>query len=194
MSRHITIVSGLPRTGTSMMMKMLEAGGMEVVVDNLRQADVDNLGGYYEFEKVKKIKDDKSWLKDAEGKAFKMVSLLLYHLPSDYSYKVVFMEREMSEMLASQNKMLERKGQDTSKGNDEESKRLFGKHLDKIKDWLKQQKNIEVMYVSYNEAVGDPYKIAETVNYFLGGTLDVDKMARVFNKDMYRNRAVSTNP
>ncbi|HLB25802.1 MAG TPA: adenylyl-sulfate kinase, partial [Nitrospirota bacterium] len=101
----VTIVSGLPRTGTSLMMKMLEAGGMPVVTDSIRGADVDNPNGYYEFEKVKEIKKDKAWLMDARGKAFKMVSMLLPDLPREFRYKVVFMEREMSEVLASQKKM-----------------------------------------------------------------------------------------
>ena len=87
----IKIVSGLPRSGTSLMMQMLDSGGMEVVTDNIRTADVDNPKGYYEFERVKKIKEDSSWLKDTRGKVFKMVSMLLYDLPSDEEYKIIFM-------------------------------------------------------------------------------------------------------
>ena len=94
-NKVITIVSGLPRSGTSMMMRMLEAGGMEIVVDNIRKADEDNLHGYFEYEKVKKIKEDSSWLDNTQGKVFKMVSMLLYDLPSDRSYQLIFMKRNM---------------------------------------------------------------------------------------------------
>ena len=102
MDNVITIVSGLPRSGTSMMMQILESGGMKVITDNIRKADEDNPHGYYEYERVKKIKDDTGWLKETRGKAFKMISLLLYDLPSNENYKVIFMKRKMSEILASQ--------------------------------------------------------------------------------------------
>jgi hypothetical protein len=83
----VNIVSGLPRSGTSMMMKMLEAGGMEALTDNIRKADIDNPKGYYEFERVKQIKEDQAWLDDAKGRAVKMVSMLLLDLPEGYNYK-----------------------------------------------------------------------------------------------------------
>ena len=108
MNSVITIVSGLPRSGTSMMMRMLEAGGMEVVTDNIRKANGDNPHGYFEFEKVKKIKEDSSWLDETFGKVFKMVSMLLYELPSDKNYKIIFMKRNMKEIMASQRIMLKK--------------------------------------------------------------------------------------
>ena len=103
----ITVVSGLPRSGTSMMMKMLEAGGVPLIIDNLRTSDEDNPAGYYEFEPVKKLgKGDSGWLADAQGKAVKVIAALLVHLPAAYTYQIIFMHREMSEILASQRKML----------------------------------------------------------------------------------------
>ena len=129
MNQTITIVSGLPRSGTSLMMQMLDSGGMEVVTDNIRPPDEDNPKGYYEFEKAKKIKEDPSWLKDMRGKAFKIVSMLLYDLPADEKYKVIFMKRNMDEILSSQNKMLERLGQNPNP--DDEMGELFAKHLNK---------------------------------------------------------------
>src|SRR5438045_2458230 len=99
MDSEIIIVSGLPRSGTSLMMQMLENGGVDVVTDNVRTADADNPRGYYEFEPVKKIKQDTSWLPATRGKAFKMVSQLLYHLPPSERYRVLFMERDLDEML-----------------------------------------------------------------------------------------------
>ncbi len=93
-----------------MMMRMLEAGGMEAVSDDIRKADIDNPNGYYEFERVKKIKEDSSWLPDTVGRVFKMVSMLLFELPASFQYKVVFMERDLDEMMASQDRMLARWG------------------------------------------------------------------------------------
>ena len=113
---------------------------MEVVIDNVRQADTDNPYGYYEFEKVKKIKEDSSFLEGTYGKAFKMVSLLLYELPKDRHYKIIFMKRNMDEMLASQKFMLERAGKSSEEGSTE-MKRVFEKHLHQVTLWLAQQEN-----------------------------------------------------
>ena len=188
MDRFITIVSGLPRSGTSMMMKMLEAGGIELVVDNIRHADEDNPNGYYELEKVKKIKEDISWLEETTGKAFKMVSALLYNPPADKNYKIIFMERKMEEMIASQNKMLERKDITKKVSSDEKMGELFKKHLKAIKQWLLGQKNMEILYISYNSLIVDPQKNAETVNRFIGGNLDTAKMSSIVDKSLYRQR------
>src|SRR5437660_7651564 len=114
MDSEIIIVSGLPRSGTSLMMQMLENGGVPVVTDNIRTADTDNPKGYYEFEQVKKIKQDASWLPGTRGKVFKMVSQLLYDLPAGELYRIIFMDRDIDEVLASQEKMLERLGQKTA--------------------------------------------------------------------------------
>src|SRR5687768_1736541 len=108
----ITVVSGLPRSGTSMMMKMLEAGGLEPVVDHVRKPDEDNPKGYYEFERVKALENDREWLPEAKGKFVKVISMLLRHLPADHRFKVIFMQRNMPEVLASQKKMLVRRGED----------------------------------------------------------------------------------
>src|SRR5713101_3371282 len=114
MNSEIIIVSGLPRSGTSLMMQMLENGGVEIVTDNIRAADTDNPRGYYEFEKVKKIKQDASWLPATRGKAFKMVSQLLYDLPTSEQYRIIFMERDLEEVLLSQEKMLQRLGRNAA--------------------------------------------------------------------------------
>lgn len=190
MDNVISIVSGLPRTGTSMMMKALEAGGMEVVVDNIRKADDDNPKGYYEYERVKKIKDDTSWLKETKGKVFKMVSMLLYNLPPDEDYEVVFMKRKMGEVLASQKKMLERKGQKTDEKDDERMGGLFSKHHDDIKKWLEEQRNIKVLYVSYNDFVKGPHEQMLIVDKFLNHKLNIEEAVKVVDQTLYRNRSV----
>ncbi len=184
----ITIVSGLPRSGTSMMMQMLEAGGMPIVTDNIRKPDEDNPRGYYEFEKVKKIEEDTSWLDSCHGKAFKMVSMLLYHLPRDKEYKVIFMKREMEEMLASQRVMLDKLRRKGSDLGDEEMSEKYEKHLRHVKEWLASQSNMDVVYVSYNDIIERPYEKAKVVSQFLGGWLDTEEMARVVEKSMYRQR------
>ena len=134
--KFVTIVSGLPRTGTSMMMRMLDAGGMEALSDNIRQADIDNPNGYYEFERVKKIKEDASWLSNTVGKVFKMVSMLLFELPPSFQYKIIFMERDLDEMMASQDRMLARLGKASSDTDPDKMKALYSKHLTDIKAWF----------------------------------------------------------
>jgi hypothetical protein len=188
MDQTITIVSGLPRSGTSLMMQMLDRGGMEAVTDNIRSADVDNPKGYYEFEKVKKVKEDASWLKDTRGKVFKMVSMLLLDLPSDEKYKIIFMKRNMAEVLASQRKMLERLNKDSGP-EDEEMGDLLAAHLNKTCDWLEQQPHMDVLYTNFNDLIADPLKEAKAVNRFLNNRLDIDKMIKSIDKTLYRNRA-----
>jgi len=184
----ITIVSGLPRSGTSMMMQMLEAGGMTVMTDNLRRADDDNPLGYYEIEKVKKIKEDPSWLDNCGGKAFKMVSALLYYLPKDKNYKVIFMKREMEEMLASQKKMLSRLGRVGTDVSDDKISEIFQNHLQEVEYWMKKQDNIDYIQVSYNDVINNPIKNVELVCRFLGGRLDKENMSQVVEKSLYRQR------
>ena len=132
----VTIVSGLPRSGTSMMMRMLEAGGMEILTDEIRTADEDNPKGYYEFERVKQIEHDQAWLEDAKGKAVKMIVALLKHLPSGYFYKIIFMERKIEEVLASQREMLVRRGEPTDRISDEKMAALFHKHVEQVRSWI----------------------------------------------------------
>jgi len=189
----INIVSGLPRSGTSMMMRMLEAGGIEPLTDHIRTADEDNPRGYYEFERVKQIKEDHSWLDDAVGKVVKMVSMLLLDLPADRRYRIVFMRREMKEILASQRKMEERNGKKVKKGEEAEKEDrmmadLFRKHLVKVHRFLERSDNIDLLYVRYNDVLNDPKPISEQVNQFFGGILDVEKMVEVVEPALYRQR------
>ena len=184
----IIIVSGLPRSGTSMMTKMLQSGGIELLVDNIRKADEDNPKGYFEFEKVKRVKEDSSWLEDAQNKAVKMVSMLLYELPKEKHYKVIFMKRDMGEMLASQRRMLQRLNREPT-DNDDKMCKLFAEHLAKVDQWLQQQTHIDVIYVKYKDVVENPKREAERVNQFLCGQLDVKSMVSVLDRSLYRNRA-----
>jgi len=187
--KTIYVVSGLPRSGTSMMMKMLEAGGLSPMTDNIRTADDDNLQGYYEFERVKAMKEgDTAWVGDAQGKVIKVISALLEHLPSAYQYKIVFMEREMMEILASQRKMLERRGKPGNPAEDGKFAELYGKHLEKVKSWLAAQPNMSVLYVRYNEMVANPIDYAKKVAEFLGTAVNVEAMENVPQEQFYRQR------
>lgn len=185
----IVIVSGLPRCGTSMMMQMLEAGSMPIVTDHIRKTDEDNPRGYYEFEKSKQIGEDASWLADCHGKALKIVSALLYHLPSDKKYKVIFMTRNIEEMLTSQKLMMEREGKDWVNVGDDHMLAKFEKHLRKIENWFKMQNNMEVLYINYNEVIQNPDKNVSLVVRFLERQLNSSKMAGEVQKSLYRQRA-----
>lgn len=184
----IIVVSGLPRSGTSMMMKILSEGGLLPVTDELRSADEDNPQGYYELETVKQMAaGNVAWLSDAAGKVVKVISALLEYLPPEYSYKVIFMEREIMEILASQRKMLERRNK-TSQVDDAEMEAQFRKHLSVVKPWLARQPNMDVMYVSYNSLLQNPEPICRRVKEFIGAELDLSKMLVVPSKELYRNR------
>jgi hypothetical protein len=187
--KTIVVVSGLPRSGTSMMMKMLEAGGIPPLTDALREADPDNPKGYYEFERVKQMdKGDIAWLQEAEGKAVKVISALLKHLPAEYDYKVIFMERHMPEILASQRKMLVHRGEDSERMQDARMAELFSGHVDQVRSWLAQHPNFDVLYVHYSDVLADPEAQAIRVNNFLGNRLQYEAMAEVVDPELYRNR------
>jgi len=185
----VTVVSGLPRSGTSMMMRMLESGGIPPLTDELREADKDNPKGYYEFERVKKLDEgDTDWVEQAQGKSVKVISALLKYLPAGYTYKLIFMRRNMDEILASQRQMLIRRGEPTDSVSDEELADLFRKHLAQIQAWIDGQPNVEVIYVSYNDVVENPLEQSQRINHFLGDTLDVESMARIVDQALYRQR------
>lgn len=186
MNAEIIIVSGLPRSGTSLMMQMLDNGGLEVVTDRLRSADTDNPRGYYEYEQVKKIKHDKSWLPAMRGKAFKMVSQLLYDLPLSETYRILFMNRDLDEMLDSQEKMLARLGRPAAPR--EQIKAAYLLHLERLHAWLERQPNFTVLRVNYNDLIERPTEQAERVRAFLDGHVDVAGMVKSVDPTLYRNR------
>lgn len=194
MRPFLTIVSGLPRSGTSMMMRMLEAGGIPPIIDGVREADIDNPRGYYEFEAAKKVKEDTSWLAGSEGKSVKMVYQLLYDLPTDREYRVLFMRRKVEEILASQRKMLQRLGKSDDGIPDELMARMFRTQLDKFFAWTAGQRHVKVLEVDYNRMVGDPGPLVRSIDAFLGGGLDVPGMAGVVEPGLYRNRGEAAEP
>jgi len=190
--KPVVIVSGLPRSGTSMAMKMLEAGGMELVVDNIRTADEDNPKGYYEDERVKDLAEmtEKGWLKGARGKVIKVVSSLLNYLPESNAYKVVFMRRNLHEVLASQTKMLVRR-EEESHSEDENLMAMYESHLEKVTFQLRFRPYFQALYLNYADVVKDPSTEARRVADFVGSGLDVDRMAGAVDGSLYRNRRTS---
>ena len=188
----IIVVSGLPRSGTSMMMKMLAEGGLSIVTDELRSADDDNPNGYFELETVKQMSTGNvEWLSNASGKVVKVISALLEYLPSHYFYKVIFMEREIREILASQRKMLARRNE-TSQVEDAEMEAQFRKHLSVVKPWLARQPHMEVLSISYNALMADPEPSCRRVIEFIHTPLALDRMVNVPSGELYRNRATSS--
>lgn len=190
----VIIVSGLPRSGTSMMMKTLEAGGMPIMQDGIRTADDDNPNGYFELEKVKELDKggDKSWMRGSRGKAVKVISFLLRDLPDENFYKIVFMRRHIREIIASQNKMLVNRNTTEGQADDETTAKLFESHLKKVNYLLKNKENFETFDVDYRRALENPAETATAVQKFLGLPLDVQKMSGVADKKLYRNRQIQT--
>jgi hypothetical protein len=140
---------------------------------------------------VKSIKKDASWLDHTYGKAFKMVSSLLYDLPIDHAYKIIVMERNMQEVLTSQRIMLQRQGKEVSGPDDEHMAHMFARHIATTKMWLKDQNHMDVIYIHYHDVLSEPRESAEKVQQFLGQTLDTDRMVAAVDASLYRNRATS---
>jgi hypothetical protein len=187
MKDAIIVVSGLPRSGTSMMMKMLNAAGIEPVTDNIRTADEDNPKGYYELEKVKQLDKDNSWVSDCKGKVIKVISMLLKPLPSDQHYKIIFMRRKMQEILDSQKQMLIRRNQ-PNPVPDEKMAEMFNKHLKDVEAFIEKQANMECLYISYNDVLENPAANVEKINDFLGGALTTSAMLEVVDTALHRQR------
>ena len=186
----IPIVSGLPRSGTSLMMSMLAAGGLEVLTDQLRTPDDDNPVGYFELEDVKKlIKGEHSWLASSNGKAIKVISTLLPYLPDGYNYRIIFMRRTMAEVLASQRKMLINRGENPHKISDDQMAEIFEKNLQQTERWINSQAHTTRMDINYKQLIANPRPLVAEINIFLGGDLDEDKMLGVIDPTLYRQRS-----
>ena len=170
-----------------MMMRMLELGGLPVLTDEQRGADDDNPNGYYEFEAVKQTADDPSWLDGSEGSAVKMVYRLLYDLPSDRQYRVLFMRRKLDEVLASQQVMLNRHGVKDEVSHAQMMK-LFCAEIDAFYKWVEKQAHIDLIDVDYNRMLSDSRQELAKVNDFLGGSLNIENMVEGVDASLYRNR------
>ena len=184
----ITIVSGLPRSGTSLMMQMLAAGGMPVLSDGERQADTDNPKGYLEWERIKQLPKDPNLIGEAEGKTVKVISQLILSLPMNRDYRIVFMQRPLPEVLKSQDEMLKRRGNTDSIGDTSAIEEAFHRHLIEVNRWLSGKSNVEVMRTHYHRVLREPQIVAEEVAAFLNVPLDLAAMVRQVDGNLYRNR------
>jgi hypothetical protein len=187
----ITVVSGLPRSGTSLMMQMLVAGGMTAVTDGERQADSDNPRGYYEWEKIKLLPREPACIAEAEGKAVKVISQLLFALPAGREYQIIFMQRSLAEVVASQTEMIRRRGTTGAGLTPAALIAGLGAHLNQLNAWLKDKANISVCRVEHHDVLRDPLRAAESIQQFLQCTLDTVAMSRQIDASLYRQRGAS---
>jgi len=185
----ITVVSGLPRSGTSLMMQMIVAGGIPALTDGLRSADENNLKGYLEWEAAKALPQDPEAIAAAEGKVVKVISALLRSLPGPYEYRVVFMRRPLDEVITSQNRMLERLGKEVAPVPQAAVVTAFTNHLTEIKKWLAEKPNMKVHYVDYPAVVLQPAAESERISEFLGRPLDIGRMTAQVEQSLYRERS-----
>ena len=184
----VTVVSGLPRSGTSMMMQMLQAGGMSLLTDGQRVADDSNLRGYYELEKAKLLQTDNTWLDEGRRKAIKIVAPLIPYLPQDCSYRVVFMHRDLDEILASQHSMLARLDRQGARLGDEQLKQVLERQQAQAKRLIAAHR-VPLLEISYREAVEQPAEVARLVAEFLVQDLDITAMKAVVAAELYRERS-----
>ena len=187
----IIIVSGLPRSGTSMMMRMLEAGGVPIMSDAERGADIDNPKGYFEYARTKDLEKetDKSYLREGRGKALKVISFLIKNLPDDNDYRIVFMRRNLDEVLTSQGKMIDRLGTEDAGVADEAMKEAYRNDIVRTRLLCKKKANMKLVEIHYKETVTTPAASAEKVNAFRGGALDETAMRDAVDASLYRNKA-----
>ena len=184
----ITIVSGLPRSGTSLMMQMLDAGGLSVLSDGERKADTDNPKGYLEWERIKQLPKNPGCIAEAEGKAVKVISQLLLSLPAGHEYRVIFMQRPLPEVMASQDEMLRRRGTFDPGEDTSVVARAFQDHLSDVHAWLNSKPYVKVSRVQYHAVLNEPKAVAETVAKFLELPLDVAAMTQQVDGTLYRQR------
>jgi hypothetical protein len=188
-NERIVVVSGLPRSGTSMMMRMLARAGIEPLTDEQRAADADNPRGYFEFERVKQLRNgDSAWLPQARGRAVKVIAFLVEYLPPEYEYDVIFMRRAMPEILASQREMLVRRGEDPDAVSDAEMARLFEQHMAAVVALAKGRKNIRLIELDYNGLMKDPRPQVEALAKFLRGRVEAERMLEAIDPALYRQR------
>jgi hypothetical protein len=185
----ITIVSGLPRSGTSLMMQMLVAGGLPALSDGERRADTDNPRGYLEWERIKQLPSDPSCIAEGEGKVVKVISRLLLSVPAGHEYRVIFMQRPLPEVLASQDEMLHRRGTYKTGADPAMIAAAFEKHLREVYAWLDSKPYVRNLRVAYHHALTQPKETAQQLAQFLETELDVEAMTQQVDASLYRNRA-----
>jgi LPS sulfotransferase NodH len=184
----ITIVSGLPRSGTSLMMQMLVAGGMTPLSDGERAADIDNPRGYLEWARIKTLPNDPGCIAEAEDKVVKVISRLLFSLPAGHEYRVIFMQRPLPEVLASQDEMMQRRGTYKEGANPAAMAAAFEKHLREVRAWMESKPYVKTIRIAYHDTLRDPEPISRKIGEFLGIQLNLEAMVEQVDASLYRNR------
>ncbi len=185
----ITVVSGLPRSGTSLMMQMLKNGGMELLTDSIREADDNNSRGYFEYENVKSLQKDNKWIEEAEGKAIKIIAQLLPYVPPEYDYSVIYMVRPSDEIIKSQQKMLHNLHQNTESVDPALLEKTYTKQVNRVQQWMERHPRIKTLHVFYPEVLHHPLEQAKAVRQFLNVDLDVEKMASAVDQSMWHQKS-----
>ena len=188
MRDFVTVVSGIPRSGTSLMMRMLAAGGIPALTDGVRGPDTHNPHGYFEYEPVKRLAEDSSWMENARGKSLKVIYRHLRLVPAGIPYRVVLMRRDLDEVFESQRDMLRTRGDSAADQSGDRLIQALAAELERTKDWLRRQQNISVLEIQYARVIADPPGQAREVAYFLGDDLDVEAMANAVDPTLYRHR------
>jgi tetratricopeptide (TPR) repeat protein len=183
-----TVVSGLPRSGTSLMMQMLKAGGLEVKTDHERAADHDNPEGYFEWEQIKRLGENPDLLAHAVGRAIKVISALIPALPEMHHYRVIFMDRPIAEVVASQKKMIDRRRTRGANLTPDKLAETLAQHRTTILRGMESSPNFEVLEIDYPDLVAKPDVWIERINHFLGGNLNAAAMAGCVKPSLHRNR------
>jgi len=187
----IIIVTGLPRSGTSMVMRMLQAGGVEVTTDGERRADEDNPLGYFEFEKAIELAKDTSWIQQARGKVVKIVAQLLPHLPAKEHYHIIFMERDLAEVVASQKAMLARQSRRGAELDEQKLRDTYTSQLNRVHTQLARRPEVRMLCVNYADLVADPTTQVSALAEFLGAPFDLHAAAGAVRPDLHRQKSVT---
>jgi len=186
--KELTIVSGLPRAGTSLVMGLLQEGGIPLLCDDHRPPDEDNPRGYFEYAAVKRTKEDSSWVTEAEGRAVKVILQLLEALPPQHVYRVLFVHRDVREVVASQERMLRRIGAADSVLPFDRLAEIFAAQETSARKWARRQPNVSVLDVDYNQLLSDPEPILEAIIHFACLEASAEKLAERIEPSLYRNR------
>lgn len=184
----IIVVSGLPRSGTSMLMQVLNAGGVPVYSDEKREADTHNPNGYFETEAVKRLAQNADFLKEAKGKVVKIVSPLLRYLPTEHTYFIILVERPMLEILLSQEKMKGRKQEEIMRNFPFKLAVDFEEEQQRVHQWLNNQSNIKVITIKYLDCIARPTQVVQQIGDFLPVKFNPEKAVTAINKKLHRNK------
>jgi len=183
----ITIVSGLPRSGTSMMMQMLAAGGIVPYSDGLRQSDSDNPNGYFEHESAARLASNNLWLPEARGQVVKIVAPLLPHLLLSEAYSVIMMYRDLDEVLASQRTMLDRLGRPGAALSDQALATALNRQMETVHHWLAAHPAVRLLPIRYRDILLAPHTAAARIAAFLNRPLDIEAMCRAVHPALQRH-------